>query len=531
MSKLLLLSFMFVADLFFNYCCAQTKILHHEIDGFIWYEVCEENKYGAEDTLGNILVPKKYYSIGYHTYDKWKNGIVWGGKFWVVPFVNEGENVYNRDGNHIITASQKYFDISKETQNPFGTYYKCRRRGDIKRTDILDVYGKTVCTINLYFHTSLKMYNNIFYFLVYNYENSKTFYGIVDGNGKEIVPLNYPNKIEINADGLFYTLMSNGETKTVGSVYDIKTKNPLANNPFEDITCKSNYLFREERDINNKILFYEVIDKSFRGIMDEKKKWIIPLNREYLSIQYDTNKKEFIFFKKGYKGICNNLGKEISIVKLPPTIDDIKVNGGYASAVEMKNGSTKYYKVSKDGRYGLTNGEGKEIVPCEMEALESAGTGYLKYKLNGFWGVMNYTGKIIIDTDRGYTSIGDFKTFNKRFAYTMTGYKGECDATGRQISKIKVETPPQQTVAKQESTPKKEEKKVEEIIIKHDPVPMQVWKQCTICYGSGKCQTCGGTGIFTGWSGNKTICEYGCGGSGKCSFCAGHGGHYEVEYK
>ena len=90
--------------------------------------------------------------------------------------------------------------------------------------------------------------------------------------------------------------------------------------------------------------------------------------------------------------------------------------------MEMMNGSTKYYKVSKNGRYGLTDAEGKVIVPTEMEALESAGTGYLKYKLNGFWGVMNYAGKIIIDTDRGYTSIGDFKTFNKRFPYTMTGY-------------------------------------------------------------------------------------------------------------
>lgn len=71
------------------------------------------------------------------------------------------------------------------------------------------------------------------------------------------------------------------------------------------------------------------------------------------------------------------------------------------------------------------------------------------------------------------------------------------------------------------------------IVIEHhrDPVPVQVWKQCTICFGSGKCQTCGGTGIFTGWSGNSSICEYGCGGSGKCSFCAGHGGHYEVEYR
>ena len=65
----------------------------------------------------------------------------------------------------------------------------------------------------------------------------------------------------------------------------------------------------------------------------------------------------------------------------------------------------------------------------------------------------------------------------------------------------------------------------------HDPVPVQVWKQCTGCYGSGMCQSgCGGSGWFTGYSGNSTRC-IGCGGSGKCQFCAGQGGHYEVEYR
>ncbi len=173
---------------------------------------------------------------------------------------------------------------------------------------------------------------------------------------------------------------------------------------------------------------------------------IIPSSRGYASIgNYNSAKGTFAFTKRGMKGICDAQGKEISTTRLAPTSDDIKTNGGYTSAVAMNNGSTKYYKVNKSGRYGLTDSEGREVIPCEMDALESAGTGYLKYKLNGFWGLMNFTGKILIDTDRGYTSIGDYKSFNKRFAYTMTGYKGECDATGRQISKIKVETPKQNT--------------------------------------------------------------------------------------
>ena len=283
------------------------------------------------------------------------------------------------------------------------------------------------------------------------------------------------------------------------------------------------------------------------GVSSVNGKEIIPTIRNYTYISsLNKNDKTFAFTKKGFTGTCDTQGREISLTRLAPTVDDIKANGNYASAVEMKNGSTKYYKVSKNGRYGMTDAEGKIIVPVEMEALESAGTGYLRYKLNGFWGLMNYQGKVLIDTNRGYTSIGDYKSFNKRFAYTMNGYKGECDATGKQISKIKVDTPRQNTsVASSSSSSSSSSStssssgnnssgnKTTTVVVEHhrDPVPVQVWKQCTICFGSGKCQTCGGTGIFTGWSGNSSICEYGCGGSGKCSFCAGHGGHYEVEYR
>lgn len=72
------------------------------------------------------------------------------------------------------------------------------------------------------------------------------------------------------------------------------------------------------------------------------------------------------------------------------------------------------------------------------------------------------------------------------------------------------------------------------IVVEHhrDPQPMQVWHQCTICYGSGTCKLCGGNGWnpFSYSSGRYDRC-LSCGGRGKCSYCAGQGGHYEVEYR
>ena len=205
----------------------------------------------------------------------------------------------------------------------------------------------------------------------------------------------------------------------------------------------------------------------------------------------------------------------------------------------FKNNVTVCYKVSKNGRYGLIGKDGNTIVPCEMEALESAGTGYLRYKLNGFWGLMNYQGKIIIDTNRGYTSIGDFKSFNKRFAYTMTGYKGECDATGRQISKIKVETPKQNTSVVSSSSSSSSSSsnsknnnsgnKTTTVVVEHhrDPVPVQDWVPCSVCgHNPGVCQTC--VGNKTNYRGDPCIS---CRGTGKCHFCNGQGGRYQIVYR
>jgi len=270
-------------------------------------------------------------------------------------------------------------------------------------------------------------------------------------------------------------------------------------------------------------------------------KEIIPTSRGYTSIDYDSSQGTFAFKMPRYTGKCDAQGNEISLTKLTPTVNDIKAEGGYASAVEMMNGSIKYYKVSKGGKYGLTSSEGKVIVPVEMEALESAGTGYLRFKIGSFWGVMNYAGKIIIPTDRGYTKIGDYVSFTKRFPYEMFGYKGECNNLGVQVSKIKVATPVSQqtqtattqTTTQKETTSQKQEEK--KIIIEHhhDPIPVQQWQACWACGGMGTmgCDNCGGSG--TKYIGDRLHRCSRCNGGGiiPCNVCYGNKGQYITVYQ
>lgn len=60
-------------------------------------------------------------------------------------------------------------------------------------------------------------------------------------------------------------------------------------------------------------------------------------------------------------------------------------------------------------------------------------------------------------------------------------------------------------------------------------VPVQKWKDCGSCFGSGLCQYCGGSGVIYYPTGSQKCAA--CGGLGRCSICAGRGGEYYTEYE
>lgn len=59
-------------------------------------------------------------------------------------------------------------------------------------------------------------------------------------------------------------------------------------------------------------------------------------------------------------------------------------------------------------------------------------------------------------------------------------------------------------------------------------VPVQVWKQCMSCLGTGHCSWCYGQGVYSDYTGTHDCpnCI-----DGRCGICAGQGGHYETEYE
>lgn len=116
-------------------------------------------------------------------------------------------------------------------------------------------------------------------------------------------------------------------------------------------------------------------------------------------------------------------------------------NGMNIDKCNYSANNVDFYVVKENGKCGLMNSNGSWVIPQSQAYSEIfLAKGYIRVKSQNYYGIMTLDGKEIIPTSRGYTSIGDYNSSTKRFAYTMTGYKGECDATGRQISKIKVAT-------------------------------------------------------------------------------------------
>lgn len=209
---------------------------------------------------------------------------------------------------------------------------------------------------------------------------------------------------------------------------------------------------------------------------------------------------------------------------------------GYSRIDDL--GNSDIVSVKKDGLWGLYDVKAKSVIiaPSFDKILRcNQSTRRVEYELNGFLGIMTFTGQEIIPTTRGYTKI----TYNKalkRYLYEMYGYKGECDYNGRQLSKIKVATPQNNTSNNNTvstSSASSKNNSNSSTTTTSTPVrqlqPVQVWNPCLTCGGTGMCIYCQGNGKT--WYGNSYENCVICHGNMYCTSCYGKKGYYSIEYK
>ena len=235
---------------------------------------------------------------------------------------------------------------------------------------------------------------------------------------------------------------------------------------------------------------------------------------------------------------------------LAPLFNGINVIEG-ANGESFLKASLKY-----KSQYGMYDFSGEEILAPEFEDCDYLGKDLFGFKMNGCWGVMDRSGKIIIPLSRHYTSIKYSRTL-KMFTFekeTATEYfKGECDANGVQKSIEKTGTKSKPQTQATETKPKQETKTNQGTTPTPQPMPTPNYgnvgyggygnggnyggnasssqqhgyvtetyqDNCPVCYGTGKCSNCHGHGTYNDYTNTTRDCPSCVGG--RCSTCGGSG--------
>ena len=382
-------------------------------------------------------------------------------------------------------------------------------------------------------------------------------WGACDITGKEIISTSYESAFYSSSSGFNYE-NSSGSYVPTGWYLDGEGK-----------ATREVPINKDLQTEKDGFKWYKVRQGDKYGAEDYLNRTLIPLSRDYSAVYYrskEGHKGYFEIEKNNKEGACDLTGKEIvqpiyeSLLYLSSGFEYKNSDGNWIALGLMLdsegnairgtkesvtyNGAT-YYIISRDGMYGLTDANGKEIIPMEMEKIELAGGNRLKFKQNDSWGLMNFLGKVLVPSSRGYTSIGKYSKTQKTFAYTMYGYKGEFDINGRQLSKVKVATSQQSSSnASTSSTNKSASSKnssgnsgnnTTTVVVEHrrEPVPVQQWQACFGCGGMGTmgCDNCGGSG--TKYIGDRLHRCSRCNGQGiiPCNICYGNKGQYITVYR
>jgi len=201
-------------------------------DGFEWYKVCKNGKYGAEDRLGNMLVPCEFSKIEYQPYDKITELITGCG---FIAVREKDCSYYSRDGKCIIPYTRRYRSVYKHAYSDhpeIGTIYTCTIDSG---TAFCNAEGKEVCVFNDKSYSPFPCYekNKFFYLVV---KDGK--YGITDGRGKLIIKADY-KYISTNSKGNF-TAFVDGKEQILGNLESISTtSNPFNGNQYDNPVSSS----------------------------------------------------------------------------------------------------------------------------------------------------------------------------------------------------------------------------------------------------------------------------------------------------
>ena len=210
-------------------------------DGFEWYKVCNNGKWGAEDRSGKLLVPCEYKEISYYDFLETIPGI-----FFVKPISdNLGTGVYSQTGKCIIPITRNYHFVLIQSWNTkeVGACFQYCKNSEKGNTGICDISGKEIFEAQCHYDDIQPHYKKGKFYYEVGICESEWRHGIIDGNGHIIVPLQY-EKLSASETGEYFYIWDRENKKDiiVGRFCDIVTnENVLADNIRMTASLSSSY--------------------------------------------------------------------------------------------------------------------------------------------------------------------------------------------------------------------------------------------------------------------------------------------------
>ena len=294
------------------------------------------------------------------------------GKFGVIN--NDGETVITPEYTEIIAIPNKdipIFVCTYDVNDQEGTYKT--KIINQKNEEIFKEYDKVEAIDNFDSKQNIWYEDNV----LRVQKDGK--YGLIDFEGKEILPCNYEeivalkgvtNNLLIKKDGKVGLVNEKGQT--------------IINTEYNDIkTLKEGY--KNEYIIVNDNNQYGIISTTGTILVEPK----------YEDVKYLNNSEMFAV-------------KEAGVWKLINKDNQILIDGGYDNIIEAKGENVV---VEKDGKYGVITTKNEEKIPVEYEQIKYTFSIYYIAKTGGKYGIINLNNEQVKDfnyTNMNYVEKGDF---------------------------------------------------------------------------------------------------------------------------
>lgn len=342
-------------------------------DGQVFYydntlKVEKEKKYGLINFDGKELLPCEFDSID--TVKYLKNSLITSknGKIGLVD--NGGNIIIDNEFAEIQALTTKYEDgyIVKNIEGKFGVInYNKKKVLECKYDAVMNVAGSNMYVVKEDNNTELINANGEV---------------ILKNKFEEAVSIDNEN-IVIKKDDKYGIIAKNGDAKVAANFQLLK------------YLFDGNYLAKKD----NK---YGIINLNNETIIDFIYKNITYMNEAGCIIAKEENGNTNIMntqFEVKCKGIVSEINSKYKFIKVREN-DNYKY---YNFKLEEKSVQDVYpantlYLAKQNGKYGFVNKKGIEIVNYLYDdATEQNDYGYAAVKKDGKWGVIDSTGKVVVE--------------------------------------------------------------------------------------------------------------------------------------